>query len=309
MSLIDAVLGSRRLRGLVTVRSRSLVIAGLMTVTLSGVAAAQDDPNPGNLTLTAAVDFSNAYMFRGIRQEEDGLIMWPAGDLGIAFFSGDGGLKSAGVNVGVWNSVHSGPSGTDGRGKSWYEGDFYATLGLGFGGGVGFATTYTAYSSPNNAFSTVKEIMFKLSVDDSGYLGKGAVKPYVAIAREIDVEDVGQGQADGGAEAGTYMELGIAPGWAAEAVSLAFPVKVGLSLSNYYESPSGEDGKFGYFSIAGTVTVPLKGVPASYGAWNVHAGVEFQKYGSTLEDLNHAFGLDPDASSKVIVSGGIGLSY
>ena len=43
-----------------------------------------------------------------------------------------------------------------------YESDFYAALGLGFGKGVTFITTYTAQTSPNNWYSTVKEFMFKL---------------------------------------------------------------------------------------------------------------------------------------------------
>ena len=95
--------------------------------------------------------------------------------------------------------------------------------------------------------------MFKLAFDDSGYLGGAAVKPYVAIAREF-----GDAQADGGAEAGTYLELGIAPGYSGAAASVAVPVKVGLSVGDYYENPlTGEDDKFGYFSIGGMVTVPL----------------------------------------------------
>ena len=86
----------------------------------------------------------------------------------MAVYSGDGGLKSVGLNVGSWNSLHTGSAGCDGpSGKLWYEGDFYATLGLGFGGGVSLGTTYTAYTSPNNMFSTVKEIAFKLGVDDT----------------------------------------------------------------------------------------------------------------------------------------------
>ncbi len=47
-------------------------------------------------------------------------------------------------------------------------------------------TTYTAYTSPNNMFSTVKEIAFKLGVDDSAYLGRGALKPYALVAFELD---------------------------------------------------------------------------------------------------------------------------
>lgn len=303
--------------GALRTHCRTLALSGAMLTLLSGVAFAQDadDPNPGALTFTGALDFSNAYMFRGIRQETNGLVLWPAADLGIAAYSGEGALKSVGINFGVWNSLHTDVTGTDGpSGKMWYEGDFYATLGLGFGGGVSFATTYTAYTSPNNTFSTVKEIMFKLAVDDSGYMGKGALKPYVAIAKELDVEARGQGQADGGTAAGTYIELGIAPGYAGSAASLAIPIKIGLSGSNYYEVVTGtvarpivDDDTFGYFSIAGTVTVPIKTSSAKFGSWNVHGGVEFQKYGGSLKDLNTSFGLTED--NQVIVSGGIGFSY
>ena len=130
-------------------------------------------PNPGAFTLTGGVDFLNQYMFRGIRQNSTGLAMWPWADLGIAAYSGDGGVKSVGINLGTWNSLHTGDTGTDGPStKLWYESDFYATLGLGLGGGVSLATTYTAYTSPNNTFSTVKELIFKVAVDDSAYLGK-----------------------------------------------------------------------------------------------------------------------------------------
>src|SRR5688572_17429634 len=182
-----------------------ILMAGLLAVAPAR-ALAQDDPNPGALTISGGYDFLNQYMFRGIRQNSTGIAMWPWFDLGIAAYSGDGGLKSVGVNFGTWNSLHTGDTGQDGpSGKLWYESDFYATLGLGFGGGVSFSTTYTAYTSPNNSFSTVKEFMFKLAIDDSGYLGKGAVKPYVAIAREFDTDE-GLGQADGGAAAGTYLE-------------------------------------------------------------------------------------------------------
>jgi len=115
-------------------------------------------------------------------------------------------FKSVGVNVGTWNSLHTGSAGLDGpSGKLWYESDVYAGLGLGLGGGATVGVTYTAYTSPNGLFGTVREIAFKLSVDDSAALGRAAVKPYVVLAREID------GQADGGSSKGTYLELGIGP--------------------------------------------------------------------------------------------------
>jgi hypothetical protein len=276
-------------------------------VLTSAPAFAQEakDPNPGALTLTGSIDFVNQYMFRGFRQNSSGIAIWPAMDLGISAYSGEGGLKSASINFGTWNSLHTGDTGQDGpSGKLWYESDFYATLGLGFGGGTSFSTTYTAYTSPNNGFTTVKEIMFKFAVDDSGKLGKAAVKPYIAVAREFDAEP-GRGQADGGENAGTYVEIGFAPGYSASKASIAFPIKVGLSGSNYYElaTPTGfEDNTFGYFSIAGIVTVPLGGT-SSFGAWNIHGGVEYQKLGTTTEFFNGG------ESNQVIGSFGIGFSY
>ena len=283
-----------------------LAAVGVMVLT-SAPAFAQEakDPNPGALTLTGSIDFVNQYMFRGFRQNSSGIAIWPAMDLGISAYSGEGGLKSASINFGTWNSLHTGDTGQDGpSGKLWYESDFYATLGLGFGGGTSFSTTYTAYTSPNNGFTTVKEIMFKFAVDDSGKLGKAAVKPYIAVAREFDAEP-GRGQADGGENAGTYVEIGFAPGYSASKASIAFPIKVGLSGSNYYElaTPTGfEDNKFGYFSIAGIVTVPLGGT-SSFGAWNIHGGVEYQKLGTTTEFFNGG------ESNQVIGSFGIGFSY
>jgi hypothetical protein len=84
-------------------------------------------------------------------------------------------------------------------------------------------------------------------------------------------------------------------------VSLTFPVKVGLSLANYYEL-DGVDHRFGYFSASGIASVPLN-LPASFGAWNLHGGVEFQQLGTMPKAFNQG-----DAQ-KVIVLGGFGLSY
>ena len=105
------------------------VLTGIVSAATASPARAQGsaDPNPGAMTLTGGFDFANAYFFRGIPQDDTGVVMWPYGDLGFALYSGDGGLKSVGVNVGTWNSLHTGSAGSDGpSGKLWYESDFYA---------------------------------------------------------------------------------------------------------------------------------------------------------------------------------------
>jgi hypothetical protein len=282
---------------------------------LSGNAAAQNqnaasaDPNTGSITVTGSFDAVSTYMFRGIRQNSTGIALWPVAALGFAAYSGDGRLKSVAIDLGSWNSLNTGDTGSDGpTGKLWYESDFYSKLTLGFSGGTSLAAFYTAYTSPSNTFTTVKEIAFQFGVDDSGYLGRAALKPYALVAFEFGTAP-GIGQADAGARAGRYLELGIAPAYAFSRASLTVPVKVGLSLANYYElnvgtsaAPVFEDPPFGYASVAGLVTVPLGGT-TTFGVWNVHGGVEFLALGETTKVLNGGDG------HRVLGSIGFGFAY
>jgi hypothetical protein len=83
---------------------------------------------------------------------------------------------------------------------------------------------------------------------------------------------------------------------------LAVPIKVGLSANDYYEFGTGKDNTFGYFSIAGIVTVPM-GAHA-----NIHGGAELQAYGDNLKAYN-AFGDNGDRSTDGIFSLGFGFSF
>jgi hypothetical protein len=277
---------------------RTLVaIAGILTAAIFALtpmpALAQNDPNPGALTFTGVFDMPTVYVFRGIVQELDpSFTAQPAGDLGIALASGDGGLKSAAVNFGVWHSLQTGSTGSGGPNeKVHYEEDFYATLGLGFNKGISLGTTFTAYTSPNGGFNTVKELSFKVSQASK-------FNPYGTIAFELS------GQADGGSNEGTYLELGVGPSFPlkADGPTLTIPVKFGLSLSDYYEG-SGEDHKFGFFDIGAQIGIPIKKIPSQFGSWNVHGGVDFYSFGDTTKAFN-----DGD-SVKVVGLIGFGLSY
>jgi hypothetical protein len=148
-------------QGLCSLAGLTLSVALAMSAAAQTPAAPPSDPNPGNMTLTGSFDAVSTYMFRGIRQNSTGIALWPAADLGVAIFSGNGGMKSVGANV---------------------------------------------------------------------------------------------------------------------------------------------DNTFGYASVAGLVTVPLGGT-TSFGAWNLHGGVEFQALGDTTKALNGGDG------HKVIVSAGIGFVY
>jgi hypothetical protein len=280
-----------------------------MACCAAGGAAAQtpSDPNPGALTFTGGFDVPTVYVFRGIVQELDpALTMWPYGDIGIALMSGTGGLKSLGVNFGVWNSLHTGTSGTGGiSGRLHYEEDFYATLSLGFGSGITVAPTFTAYTSPNFSFNTVKELSFKVSKSHR-------LSPYGVLAFELgDETAVNFGSADLGTagpgnKKGIYLELGAAPSvpLAGSKVTLAVPVKLGLSLKDYYQL-NGVDHKFGFFDIGGLVTVPISKVPSAFGSWNLHGSIDLLTFGDTTREYN---GIDKD-KARLVGLIGIGLTY
>lgn len=89
------------------------------------------------------------------------------------------------------------------------------------------------------------------------------------------------------------------PLYSARFASLAVPVKVGLSLSDYYEL-AGKDNTFGFASVGAEVTVPLGGM-SKIGRWNIHGGVEIQRLGETTRVFN---GGD---RSMVIASVGVGI--
>jgi hypothetical protein len=282
------------------VRCGMSVLGAVALLTLcASTAAAQDKV----VTVTGGLDFTNQYNFRGIRQNTEGMSTWPYVDFGFAPYKGTGAVKTMTVNVGTWNAINSqidNFTNLDGEVSSnkWYESDFYATFGLGFGGGFSLGTTYTSYTSPGNWFSHVKEIAFKLSVDDSTQLKKASLKPYAVFAFELD----DNGQADAGESKGTYIELGVAPGYASKGASFAVPIKVGLSANDYYEFGTGTDSTFGYFSIAAVVTVPLGP------HMNVHGGAELQTYGDNLKAYNH-FGDNGDSSAAGLYSIGLGFSF
>ena len=275
--------------------ARTWRVAAMVCATgllLNGPVAAQTsgDPNPGAITLTGSMDVSNAYLFRGIPQDDTGLILWPAADLGLMLKSGSGTVRSITVNVGMWNSLHTGITGADGpNGKLWYESDFWTSVGVGLPGHVNVSATYTAYTSPNGAFPSVKEVSLRAS---SGVRGTNA---YALVAFELE------GQADGDAVEGRYLELGAAPSLGLGGLTVAVPVKVGLSLDGYYEGLRGDE-RFGFFSVGGSVTVPLSNERSRFGRWNVHGGADYVRLG----DSN---ALRLGENTKVIISGGLGLSY
>jgi hypothetical protein len=258
-------------------------------------AAAQptaEEPTPKPVTLTAGLDFASAYMFRGIFQEDSGVIAPPYLDVGYTAYSGEGALKSVTINGGIWNSLHSGPSGSGNDAierSAWYEADFYGSVTFQVGNWKPGAL-FTSYTSPNDAFNTVNELAGVLAYDDSGTVFP--LNPKVILAQEL------KGQADGGSGKGTYFEFGVRPVVPLGAhprypLTLAIPAKFGLSLKDYYEGPTGSN-RFGYFDLGGILSVPLAFMNGKT-TWEVHGGVDLLWLGDNMKALNGGDGVKPVA--------------
>ena len=272
--------------------TRRLLGAAVMVALVSGsmTSSAMAQSNTGNVSFATGLDFSHAYFFRGIVQERSGLIAQPYIDMTFSLFEGTEGLNSVSFTIGQWNSLHTGPSGSDGPATNvgaWYRSDFYTGIAFGVDN-WDFGVTYIAYLSPNDTFGTVKEVALSMAVDDSTLLGRFSLSPHLLLAIELD------GQADGGAGEGVYVELGVEPGLSLEGtpVSLSFPVTLGLSLSDYYEGTPGNDDVFGYIDLGLVASVPLR-VPESYGAWEVSGGIHLLSLGDALTSFNDGDGFQP----------------
>ena len=114
-------------------------VAGLMSAPAwAQTAAAAPAPPPKNWTFTAGVDFPTAYVFRGIMQEKEGFIAQPFVDLGVSLGSG------VSLNVGNWDSLHSGPTGT------FYEADYYGALNF-TAGKLKPGVLFTSYTEPERS--------------------------------------------------------------------------------------------------------------------------------------------------------------
>ena len=261
----------------------------------NGAPAEQGEAAPAKrVTVATGFDFATAYLFRGIFQEDQGTIVPPYVDVGLTVYQGQGALKSVTLNGGNWNSLHSGPTGGGGQGNAWYEADYYGSVTMAVGNWKPGAL-FTSYTSPNDVFKTVHELAGVLAYDDSR--SPFPLAPRGMVAFEL------QGQADGGARKGIYLELGVRPSVplirGKAPLSLAFPVKAGFSLKDYYESPDG-NSQLGYVD---TGIIASIAVPMGKTTWDIHGGVDFLWLGDSNTRLNGG-----DRSKPVGIIG-IGITY
>jgi hypothetical protein len=151
------------------------------------------------------------------------------------------------------------------------------------------SVTYLLYTSPNGAFSTVQQIDLGLAYDDSELLGPFAFGPTATFSFEVDNTSFGPKKAG-------YMEFAGAPSIDLSSLgddageyplTMSFPLAVGLSLYDYYDSVEPTHNQpFGFFSFGANGGVPLAFIPDDFGEWTINAGINVLVLSQTLKEVN-----------------------
>ena len=270
-------------------------------------AAAEEEEaavNKGRISLSIVNDFTTAYFFRGILQERDGFIWQPAVEVGFNLWEGDEDsiFTSVDFGVGVWNSVQSEKTLATSGPSNLYETDIYPSLSVSFPNDIEMSLIYYVYTSPNGAFDTIQNFDIGLAYDDTDLWGDSGFStgPSLTVSFELEGTNFGERR-------GSWLGLNAAPSVtvleeAEYPLTLAVPLALGLSISDYYEI-EGEDDTFGFFSFGFSASVPLAFIPQDLGAWSVNAGVNVFVLGDNLKETNEGDSPFP------VGTGGIRMDY
>ena len=261
-----------------TTRATTL-FAAILALGLSTPAFAQEEAE-SRFSGIFQLDTTNAYYFRGILQEREGIIFQPWTELYASLYSSeDGFLRDVTVGGGMWLSFHSERTLAAEDPQWFYEADYYPLVSLGFAGGVTVTGIYYFYTSPNGAFTTVQELNLKLAWDDSEAFGAWSMQPWLNVAYETENTSFGPSR-------GTDVQLGIAPTLYAaedESFTLTAPAEAGFSAEDYYEGSDGENHFFGYANVGLLASIPLSFVPEGAGSWSLGLGAKYFFFGHQLE--------------------------
>lgn len=272
-------------------------LVACLCLLLSPALLAQDPPAKV-VSGQIALDVTSQYFFRGLLQENQGVIVQPSVELGYGLYEndGEGTLHNLDLKFGLWNSLHDGPTG--GNGGIWYESNFYVSLGGRLGERLDTSVSYRVYDTPNGTptFSKggkpVEEFVFTFDYDDRGMWFdsiESGLRPSLVLAFEV------AGQRDvvtTGGHSGIYAGLGVAPAFVigqlgSGDLTLTLPATLGLSLRDYYEPVNGgNDNFFGYADVGAELSAPLKFLPARMGPWEGEAGLHLLLLGNNQRSRN-----------------------
>jgi hypothetical protein len=249
------------------------LIAGLAVAALLAAPAtvtaqeAHVGPNTGAVTFSLDQKIVTSYIWRGMLQEDRGLIYQPQIGINATLFEGEDFITSLDVYASIWNSIHGKTPAGSNSNKAWFQTDYTVGASLGLPAGFTFDSAVVFKTFPHGAVGAITELNLLLAYDDADLMagwGLPALNPYALFAIEL---------ANAGGGENSYVELGLEPTFAIfEAqdfpITLSIPIAVGLGISNYYGSDT-----FGHVTFGAVLSTPLNFIPVEFGAWEASAGV------------------------------------
>jgi len=275
------------------------------------------------LHLELGATLTNQYFFRGLLQENQGVIGQPRAEVKLSLYSNDW-LTDVRAVTGTWNSFHSGPTGTQSNADTpaaWYENRFHVGAEIDILNHITLSGGYIIYTSPNDSLETIQELYVKLAVDDyyiwhdltpDELLERGetviwhGAQPYGLMAFEAE------GQRDNGLNNGVYTEVGIRPAWTLNpglVFKVTLPIRIGFSVDQYYEVPVSNPGKlpqddaFGFTDVGLEGELPIPCISGNYGQLSLHLAGHWFYLGQ------HTAARNNENKHEIIASGGLRFNY
>jgi hypothetical protein len=262
---------------------------------------------------------THEYISRWLIQENEGAQFQPYAEIDFSLFDEkEGFVKSSYVFAGIWNSLHTTSPGNPGNELGgWYEFDWYVGIAASLGGGFSGNVQYVEFLSPGGSFASNKNIILNLGFDDSPYLDKFALKPYIQVLWELE-DKAGAAGGDGSEpDEGLYLEIGVNPGLtlmeeSEYPVSLSVPIAFGFSVTNFYNDAGGEENHFGGARVGVAAGVPLAFMNGKgYGDWSASGNVSYWFFGDGTTDANTAAAADDpdDITGDLVVTVGVQCNF
>jgi len=253
---------------------------------------------------------TNEYIFIGLVQDKDTVIVQPYVNLSFSLYEGEGAINAVSFELPLWWSIHdiNKPRPLNGSSslKDWFEFD----VSPGFSFTIAKKWTFTIsdyiYTSPGDYFDTSHNLNLGLTYDDSDLLGAFALNPHFYFLQELDGHS---GLGTQGDTLSQYYEIGIAPSHtfaekSTYPVTLSFPTAAGFGTNGYYGQG------FGYFNTGATVSVPLAFIPSAYGTWTSSLTGQYWRLGTDpARFTDNPNNTSTGRRDQVVVSWSIGTEF
>jgi hypothetical protein len=222
-----------------------------------------------------SLDFSDHYITpRGLNVENQGVVAQP---LTLLFWNLHTADKSALTDItlttGLWNSFHSNRSGA--RPSKWNEIDPILGVTFKFRNRLKVDATTTSFYTPTDSYPTSTHLDLKLTYNDA-LKERVSFNPYVEYWKELNNKSTVQFN-PGTSHQGSYFTVGSTPTFNLRKIKVEVDTYANFVSSDLYQRFDGSDGGSGLavFSTYPKVSMPLRFLGSSYGAWTGYAGVTY----------------------------------